>query len=115
MSAPDVDEINKIRKSLGLPLLPSATAPPADDGPKFKEASDDESDGEPASTIDTREAVGFDNYQKLQEDKRRLIEREKKKAAIQKARDAATRFAKLERKGLGDIDDEGEQDARSWL
>lgn len=115
MSAPDVDEINKIRKSLGLPLLPSATAPPNDEGPKFKETSDDESDGEPASTLETREAAGYGNYQKLQDDKRRLIEREKKKAAIQKARDAATRFAKLEGKGLGDLGDDGDQNARSWL
>lgn len=116
MSAPDIDEINKIRKSLGLPLLPSATAPTESDGPKFKDAANsDDSDDDPASTVETRQAAGYDNFQKLQEEKRRQVEREKKKAAIQRARDAASRFSKLEGKGLGDLGDEGEQDARSWL
>ncbi|ETN43498.1 uncharacterized protein HMPREF1541_02657 [Cyphellophora europaea CBS 101466] len=115
MSAPEVDEINKIRKSLGLPLLPSATAPTEEQGPKFKDASDSDSDDEPASTLDTREAAGYDNFKKLQDEKRRVIEREKKKAAIQKARDAAARSAKLEGKGLGDLGDEDDVDAKSWL
>ena len=118
MSAPDIDEINKIRKSIGLPLLPSASAPPAteQDGPKFKDASDsDDSDAEPASTLDTREAEGYGNFQKLQEDKRRQLERQRKKEAIQKARDQAARFSKLSGKGLGDADDNDDLDAKSWL
>jgi U4/U6.U5 tri-snRNP-associated protein 1 len=118
MSTPDIDEINKIRKGLGLPLLPSST-PQAETstGPKFKQHADsdssDDDDAEPASTLETREAAGYENYQRLQDEKRRQVEREKKKAAIQRARDIAARSAKLEGKGLGDADDD--LDAKSWL
>ena len=114
MATPDIDEINKIRKAVGLPLLPSANTP-TEDGLAFREhGSSDESEGEPASTIDTREAAGFENFRQIQEDERRRIEREKRKRDLQKARDAAARFTKLEGKGLGDVDD-ADLDAKSWL
>ena len=115
MASVDIDEINKIRKAVGLPLLPSATAP-QQDGPSFKEHSDsDDSDEDPASTLETREAAGYENFRQKQEEERRRIEREKRKLQVQKARDAAARFAKLEGKGLGDIDDDAETDAKAWL
>ena len=114
MATPDIDEINKIRKAVGLPLLPSANTP-TEDGPTFREhESSDESEGEQASTLDTREAAGFENFRQIQEDERRRIEREKRKRDLQKARDAAARFTKLEGKGLGDVDD-ADLDAKSWL
>lgn len=114
MASVDIDEINKIRKAVGLPLLPSASAP-QEDGPTFKEHSDtDDSVGEPASTLETREAAGYDNFRQKQEEERKLIEREKRKQQVQKAQDAAARFAKLQGKGLGDVEDD-DVDAKAWL
>ena len=115
MASVDIDEINKIRKAVGLPLLPSATAP-QEDGPSFKEHSDsDDSDEDPASTLETREAAGYENFRQKQEEERRRIEREKRKQQVQKARDAAARIAKLEGRGLGDVGDDGDVDAKAWL
>ena len=114
MASTDIDEINKIRKAVGLPLLPSATGP-TDDGPSFREhESSDDSDAEPASTLDTREAAGYGNFKQVQEEERRRIEREKRKQQIQRARDAAAKFSKLEGKGLGDVKD-ADLDAKAWL
>ncbi|KPI40766.1 U4/U6.U5 tri-snRNP-associated protein snu66 [Cyphellophora attinorum] len=118
MSAPDIDEINRIRKSIGLPLLPSAStaASEAKDGPSFKAAtadSDDDSDAEPASTLDTREAAGYENFQKLQADKRRQVERQRRKEALQKARNQEEINKRLEGKGLADL--AGDSDAKNWL
>ena len=114
MASVDIDEINKIRKAVGLPLLPSASAS-QDDGPTFKEHSDtDDSEGEPASTLETREAAGYDNFRQKQEEERKLIEREKRKQQVQKARDAVARFSKLQGKGLGDVED-NDVDAKAWL
>lgn len=116
MAAPDIEQMNKLRKSLGLPLLNvSGQPPPSSEGPTFKEHSaSDDSDEEPASTLDTREAAGYENYKQLREEERRRLEREKRKQQIQKARDAAARQAKLEGKGLGDVE-EADVDAKTWL
>lgn len=107
-----IEQMNKLRKSLGLPLLgPQAET---QDGPKFKDKSEGAGeDREPASTLETREAAGYANFQQIQEEEKRKLEREKRKKAIQKARDAAARLEKLEGKGLGDIDED--VDAKSWL
>jgi len=116
MDAASIEQVNKIRQSLGLPLLSApGAAPPTSTGPSFKEhASDDDSDEDPASTLETREAAGYTNFKELRDEDKRRLEREQRKKQIQKARDAAARSAKLEGKGLGDVD-EGEQDAKSWL
>ncbi|RMD44546.1 hypothetical protein DV735_g571, partial [Chaetothyriales sp. CBS 134920] len=123
MSAPNIDEINKIRKAVGLPLLPSANGP-NEEGPSFKERQnkddddhDHEDDGQPGSTLETREAAGFDNFRQLQEEERRRIERAKRKKELQRARDAAARLTKLEGKGLGDAGDadDADLDAKAWL
>ncbi|EXJ81542.1 hypothetical protein A1O1_07606 [Capronia coronata CBS 617.96] len=117
MATPDIEQMNKLRKSLGLPLLNvSGQPPPTSEGPTFKDHSaSDDSDQEPASTLDTREAAGYENYQKLREEERRRVERERRKQQIQKARDAAARNSKLEGKGLGDVDDGADLDAKTWL
>jgi len=123
MSAADIEQMNKLRKSLGLPLLNvSGQPPPTSEGPTFKShsASDGEGDksdddGEPASTLETREAAGFDNWKNLQEEEKRKAQREKRKKEIQRARDIAARAVKLEGKGLGEVDDAGELDAKAWL
>ena len=119
MASTDIEQMNKLRKSLGLPLLHvSGQPPPTTEGPTFKEHSpsdDNDSDQEPASTLETREAAGYENWSGLQEQERRKLEREERKKEIQKQRDAAARSKKLEGRGLGEVADEGDLDAKSWL
>lgn len=122
MSAADIEQMNKLRKSLGLPLLNvSGQPPPTSEGPTFKShsPSDDERQSddnrEVASTLETREAAGFGNWKALQEEEKRKIAREKRKKEIQRARDIAARATKLEGKGLGEVDDDGDIDAKAWL
>lgn len=81
-------------------------------GPIFKEATSEPAE-EVGSTLESRQAEGYDNYRKLQEAEEAKKKREAKAEAIKKARDAAKRFSKLEGKGLAD--DDGELDAKSWL
>lgn len=114
----DIDQMNKLRKSLGLPLLNvSGQPPPPSEGPTFKEHSasdEDDSETEPASTLETREAEGYGNWSQLQEEKRKRTDREKRKQDIQRRRDAEARVRKLAGKGLGEIDDDV-QDTKAWL
>lgn len=119
-SSADIEQMNKLRKSLGLPLLNvSGQPPPTSEGPTFKEhsPSDDDSDqdGDPASTLETREAAGYENWNQIREEEKRRLEREKRKKEIQKARDAEARKKKLEGKGLGDADDGQDLDTKAWL
>ncbi|KIX04201.1 uncharacterized protein Z518_07755 [Rhinocladiella mackenziei CBS 650.93] len=116
----DIEQMNKLRKSLGLPLLNvSGQPPPASEGPTFKERSpsDDEdgSDHEPASTLETREAAGYENWNKLRQEEKKRIEREKRKQQFLKERDAAAKRFRLEGKGLGEVDDAGDLDTKAWL
>ncbi|MCJ1476489.1 hypothetical protein MMC13_005155 [Lambiella insularis] len=109
----DIAETNKIRAAIGLPLLPVPGG-----GPTFKPSQD--SDGsseeeEPGSTLESRQAEGYENWKKLQDEAEAKTKREARKQAIKKARDAAQRQAKLEGKGLGEADDVTELDTRSWL
>jgi U4/U6.U5 tri-snRNP-associated protein 1 len=105
-----IEEMNRIRVSLGMKSLPV----PGAEGPVFKEApSAPEEDA--GSTLESRQAESYDNYRKIQEAEDAKKKRDAKAEAIKKARDAAKRFAKLEGKGLGDADDDEDMDARSWL
>ncbi|RDW82307.1 hypothetical protein BP6252_03419 [Coleophoma cylindrospora] len=104
-----IEETNRLRVSLGMKPLPV----PGASGPVFKEATSGPPE-EVASTLESRQAEGYDNYRKLQEAEEAKKKREAKAEAIKKARDAAKRFSKLEGKGLGD-DDEDDLDAKSWL
>ena len=70
--------------------------------------------GEAVSTLDTREAAGYDNYRKALEAEDTKRKREEKAAAIKKARELAQRSAIVEGKGLAD-DDDGDLDVKSWL
>ncbi|CAI7601410.1 unnamed protein product [Penicillium pancosmium] len=108
-----IEQNNKIRVALGLPPLPVPGA-----GPSFKEDDSDsdsgsESEEEPASTVETRQAQGYDNWKKLQDDAEAKKKREARSAAIKKARDAAQRNLQLEGTTLGEAD--GELDTKSWL
>lgn len=112
-----IEQNNKIRVALGLKPLP---VPGADaTGPVFKESNDDDSsssdeEDEPASTLETRQAQGYENWKKLQDEAEAKKKRDAKNAAIKKARDLAQRDAKLEGKGLGEAE-EGELDTKTWL
>ncbi|KAJ5105321.1 hypothetical protein NUU61_002668 [Penicillium alfredii] len=110
-----VEQNNKIRVALGLKPLQVPGAEPDATGPVFKE--DDESASEeedPASTLETRQAQGYNNWKKLQDDADAKRRREEKNAAIKKARDAAQRKVKLEGTTLGDSAGP-ELDTKSWL
>ncbi|KAF2272868.1 uncharacterized protein EI97DRAFT_198177 [Westerdykella ornata] len=109
-----IEEANKIRLSMGLAPLPvPGAAPPS--GPSFKEAGEAKSadDEEPASTVETRQAAAYDNWKKLQEEAEAKRKREERVAAIKKERERASRFAKLEGKGLADLAEE--DDDLAWL
>lgn len=109
MDANTIEELNKVRKAMGLKPLPVPNAAPAPP----KEVKDD--DEEPASTIETREAAAGENYKKVLEAAKTKREREERLAKIKKEREKAQRFAALKGKGLGDLDDEEAGDAKSWL
>ncbi|KAH8754731.1 SART-1 protein [Hyaloscypha finlandica] len=104
-----IEETNRIRASLGMKPLPV----PGAVGPVFKDAPAAPPE-EVGSTLESRQAEGYDNYRKIQEAEEAKRKREAKAVAIKKARDAAKRFSKLEGKGLGDAD-EDDVDTRSWL
>ncbi|KAI4210346.1 MAG: hypothetical protein LQ351_006795 [Letrouitia transgressa] len=105
-------EANKIRLSCGLPALPVPGS-----GPKFKESKDAESssDEEQGSTLENRQAQGYDNWKQLEKEREARLQREVRSEAIKKARDAAQRKTKLEGKGLGEEDEKGDLDTRTWL
>ncbi|KAL8722434.1 MAG: hypothetical protein Q9181_007491, partial [Wetmoreana brouardii] len=109
-----VEEANKIRAAIGLKPLP---VPGGAGGPAFKESKDDESssEGEPESTLESRQAQGYENWKKLQDEQDAKAKREAKNEAIKKARDAARKFTQLEGKGLGEADETTELDTKTWL
>jgi len=107
-----IDAANKIRLSMGLPALPGGSAPTTS-GPAFKPARDGDSDDEPASTIDTRQAAAHDNWKKLQDEAEEKRKKEERTANIKKAREKAARFSRLEGKGLADTADD--TDDLAWL
>ncbi|KAJ5164530.1 uncharacterized protein N7500_006360 [Penicillium coprophilum] len=105
-----IEQNNKIRVALGLKPLPVPGA-----GPEFRE--DDSESGEeeePASTIETRQAESYDNWQKLQDAAEAKRKREEKNAAIKRARDIAQRNLQLQGSTLGEANDE-ELDTKAWL
>ncbi|KAF7882611.1 uncharacterized protein EAF02_005974 [Botrytis sinoallii] len=105
-----IEETNRIRASLGMKPL----AVPGAAGPIFKQAPSAPVE-DAGSTLESRQAEGYDNYRKLQEAEEIKRKREAKAEAIKRARDTAKRFAKLEGKGLGEADDDGDLDAKAWL
>ncbi|KAM7208590.1 SART-1 family protein DOT2 [Naviculisporaceae sp. PSN 640] len=106
MDAAEIESINKIRKAMGMKLLPVAGAS-ADTTP----AVEDEEDA--SATLEGREGQAYDNYRKMQEAEEAKRKREERAAAVKKARDKAQRFALLEGKGIADDDDD--LDAKTWL
>jgi U4/U6.U5 tri-snRNP-associated protein 1 len=109
MDAASIEEINKLRKSMGLKLLPVPGAAPE------QQSSIAEPDEDAPSTLESREAQAYENYRKNIEAEEAKKKREERSAAIKKARDKAQRFAVLEGKGLADADDGAEVDTKTWL
>jgi U4/U6.U5 tri-snRNP-associated protein 1 len=115
MDAASIEQMNKVRASLGMAPLPVPGA--AAGGPEFKQKDDDsESEEEDnISTLDKRQAAAGNNWQRLEAERQEKVDREKRKEAAKKARDTIQRHAKLEGKGLGDADEGEELDTRAWL
>ncbi|KAB8345887.1 hypothetical protein FH972_022942 [Carpinus fangiana] len=114
----DIEEVNRVRKSLGMAPLPSSNG--SNGGLNFKPAASAEDNSDAESTgdlgyLDGRQAAAGDNWKKLQDEANAKNAREARLAKLKKERDAAQRYAKLEGKGLGDADEDDDQDARSWL
>ncbi|KAL8825996.1 MAG: hypothetical protein Q9191_004066 [Dirinaria sp. TL-2023a] len=107
-----IEETNKVRVALGLPPLPVPGS-----GPSFKTSKDEESSSEEeqGSTLESRQAQGYDNWKQLQEEKDAKAKREAKNEAIKKARDTARKYAVLQGKGLGEADEKGDIDTKAWL
>ena len=108
-----IEEVNRVRASLGLPLLPVPGG-----GPHFKSSKDagiSSEDEEQGSTLESRQAQGYDNWKKLQSEADAKAQREANLEKIKKARDTAKKYSKLEGKGLGDADDAGDLDTKTWL
>ena len=124
-----IEETNRIRASLGMKPLPVPSTSTSTSGPKFaskpsdSSASDsdsEEEEEEQGSTLESRQAQGYDNWKSLQDEHNAKRKREEKAAAVRRAREAAQRFARLEGKGLADDDDDGKGgsgnvDTRTWL
>ena len=112
----DIEETNRIRLSLGMQPLPTSSS--TSNGVQFKvptKISDESSDSESEEdTLDSRQAAGFDNWKKLQDEEELKKKQASRRAALKKQREAAQRFGKLEGKGLGEGDEE-EVDTKSWL
>ncbi|ROW17118.1 hypothetical protein VPNG_01186 [Cytospora leucostoma] len=109
MDAAAIEDLNKVRKAMGLKPLPVPNAAPAQPRDPSKD------DEEAASTIDTRQAAAGDNYKKHLDEEKAKRDREARLAAIKKEREKAQRLATLKGQGLGDLDDEDAGDAKSWL
>lgn len=113
MDAASVEQMNKLRASLGMAPLAAPAA-----GPQFKQRDESESGSESdeLSTLDKRQAAAGGNWQKLEAERQGKVDRQKRKEAAKKARDVEQRNKKLEGKGLGDADEgEDEVDTRTWI
>lgn len=108
MDAASIEEINKLRKSMGMKPLPVP-------GKAAEDAPSAELDEDAPSTIETRQAQAYDNFKKVQDAEAAKKKREARATAVKKAREQAQRFAVLEGKGLADSDEAQDLDAKSWL
>lgn len=118
----DYEQQNRIRVALGLKPLPMPGGSKVQkDGSQPPSSSDDDDDADssnaeeddPASTLETRQAAGYDNWRKVQDEAEAKRRRAEKANAVKKARDKAQKYVMLEGKGLGDVDVDA--DTRSWL
>ncbi|KAM0245713.1 hypothetical protein ACHAP5_005197 [Fusarium lateritium] len=109
MDAATIEETNRIRISLGMKPLP---VPGADNSTQNQSMY---ADGDAPSTLESRQAQAYDNYNKVIEAEKAKKKREEKAAAVRKARELAQRNALLEGKGFGDAEEGGDLSAKDWL
>jgi U4/U6.U5 tri-snRNP-associated protein 1 len=107
MDAATLEETNRIRISLGMkPLpVPGAAAPPQLAEPD---------NGELPSTLESRQAQSYDNYNRAKEAEAAKLKREEKAKAVRKAREQAQKNMILEGKGLGE-EESADVSAKDWL
>ena len=104
-----IEETNKVRAALGQPLLPVPGAGPAAD------SDSSESEEEQGSTLESRQAEGYDNWKRLQDEADAKKKRQARNQAVKKAREEAQRLGKLDGKGLGEADGDEDLDTKTWL
>lgn len=107
----DIDATNKIRLAIGLAPLPGG-------GPTFKasnDSSNSSSEEEQGSTLESRQAEGYQNWKSLQDEAAAKAKRDAKNEAIKKALDTARKNMKLKGKGLGEADETTDLDTKKWL
>ncbi|KAF5533482.1 U4 tri-snRNP-associated snu66 [Fusarium mexicanum] len=109
MDAATIEETNRIRISLGMKPLP---VPGADNTSQSQSMY---ADGDAPSTLESRQAQAYDNYNKVIEAEKAKKKREEKAAAVRKARELAQRNAVLEGKGFGEAEEGGDLSAKDWL
>jgi U4/U6.U5 tri-snRNP-associated protein 1 len=105
--AASIEAMNVIRASMGMAPLP----PPA--GPLFKTSAVSSEDA--PSTLESREAEGYDNYRKKMEAEKAQAERAARLERIKRERDREKRLSRLPGKGLGEADAGEDGSARVWL
>ncbi|KAJ0167653.1 U4/U6.U5 tri-snRNP-associated protein snu66 [Colletotrichum tanaceti] len=110
MDAATIEETNRIRVSLGMKPLPVPGAAPTQ-SQRDNSASDDE---DAPSTLESRSAQAYENYQKVRDAEAAKRRREERAAAAKREREAAQRHAILEGKSLGEAED-ADVDAKAWL
>lgn len=108
MDAASIEELNKVRRAMGMKPLPVPG-----EAPKARSPTPEGEDK--GSTLETREAASYDNYKKALEAEAAKKKREERAAAIKKARELAQRNAILEGKGIADDVEDDELDAKAWL
>ena len=104
-----IEETNKVRAALGQPLLPVPGAGPTAD------SDSSGSEEEQGSTLESRQAEGYDNWKKLQDEADAKKKRQARNQAVKKAREEAQRLGKLDGKGLGEADGDEDLDTKTWL
>ncbi|KAF5607210.1 U4 tri-snRNP-associated snu66 [Fusarium subglutinans] len=109
MDAATIEETNRIRISLGMKPLP---VPGADNTSQSQSMY---ADGDAPSTLESRQAQAYDNYNKVVDAEKAKKKREEKAAAVRKARELAQRNAVLEGKGFGEAEEGGDLSAKDWL
>lgn len=115
MDADTIAQWNKLRASLGQAPLPVPGQ--SNSGPQFKskDAASDSDEADDLSTLEKRAAAAGGNWEKLEKERQEKREREQRKEAAKKARDRAARNERLVGKTLGEAEDGGDLDTRSWL
>ncbi|KAL6914174.1 hypothetical protein FSST1_011934 [Fusarium sambucinum] len=108
MDAATIEETNRIRISLGMKPLPVP-------GENATQNESMYADGDAPSTLESRQAQAYDNYNKVMDAEKAKKKREDKAAAVRKAREQAQRNALLEGKGFGEAEEGGDLSAKDWL